>query len=177
MGARGPSRLVARLSLAGSTAALLLITGCTAGAPEPPPPTAEPVDALTATIRCIEDRGFEAVADEYGGFTSPEMSPELSEQWRAVAEECKAETGWGIEDYDDEQLATLYELEVEQYECLLELGYLPDQPPSLQAYIDSWSSTTDPPYQPFGRVIMGLQPEEQELVLETCPPPRWTFSG
>lgn len=110
-------------------------------------------------------------------FSGPEMSAELSEQWRAAAEECAAETGWGIEEYNEKQLAELYALEVDQYQCLVELGYEPDEPPSLQTYIDSWNSRTNPPYQPFASVIGALAPEEQEEVLNACPPPRWSFSG
>lgn len=154
----------------------MVLAGC-AAPPERPAPEAEPVDSLTATIRCMEDRGFEALADESGGFSSPEMGPELSAQWRAAAEECKAETGWGVEDYSDGQLAELYELEIKQYECLVDLGFSPDSPPSLQAYIDSWSGSTGPPYQPFASVIVGLKADEQQRLLEACPPPRWTFTG
>ena len=173
---RPANRVATLIGLGTLATSLLMIAGCTS-ATEPTVLEAEPVDALTATIRCMEDRGFEARADESGGFSSPEMGPELSRQWQAAAEACKAKTGWGIEDYSDQQLADLYELEVEQYECLLELGYTPDQPPSLQAYIDSWSGSSEAPYQPFARVIAGLKPDQQQLVLESCPPPRWTFSG
>lgn len=168
-----------RVTLPGAcmlAAAVFFTAGCAAQSNQEVAPDTR-IDLLTATIRCMEEQGFEAEADGSGGFSGPEMSAELSDQWRAVAEECAAKTGWGVEEYDDEQLAELYTLEVDQYECLIELGYAPSEPPSLQSYIDSWSSRTDSPYQPFGSVIVGLTPEEQATMLKECPPPRWSFTG
>lgn len=159
-----------------SVIVIAALTACTA-TPDSTGPEPAPVDALTATIRCMEERGFEATADAYGGFSSPEMGPEQSALWREAAEECKAETGWGVENYDDEQLAELYALEVEQFDCLVDLGYTPQEPPSLQSYIESWGGGSEPPYQPFASVIAGLKAEEQQRILEECPPPRWTFAG
>ncbi|MGY6498122.1 MAG: hypothetical protein ACXIUP_07825 [Microcella sp.] len=135
------------------------------------------LDLLAETIRCMEDLGFEAEVDPFGGFTGPETSPELVEQWHAAGQQCIEQSGWGVEDYDDEQLTELYALEVAQYECLLELGYSPEEPPSVQQYIDSWSSRTNSPYQPFGTVIAGRPQAEAQSILEACPPPRWSFLG
>lgn len=159
-------------------AALLsaLLAGCAAT----PAPVATPVtrtDLRVETVRCMEELGFEAEVDNFGGISSPEMSPELGEQWHAAADQCSEETGWGVEDYNDDQLAELYTLEVAQYECLLELGYSPEEPPSVQQYIDSWSSRTNSPYQPFGTVIAGRPQAEAQSILEACPPPRWSFLG
>lgn len=160
-------------------AALLsaLLAGCAAEATPPPTPMTR-LDLLTDTIRCMEDLGFEAVADPFGGYTGPKsQSPEMAEQWIDASQTCMEQTGWGVEDYNDDQLAELYTLEVAQYECLLELGYSPEEPPSVQQYIDSWSSRTNSPYQPFGTVIAGLPQAEAQSILEACPPPRWSFLG
>lgn len=135
-------------------------------------------DLLLETIRCMEDLGFEAEPDAYGGYSGPaSSSPEVAEQWIAASQTCMEQTGWGVEDYNDTQLADLYALEVEQYECLLDLGYSPEEPPSVQQYIDSWTSQTEAPYQPFGSVVTGLPDVEVRAVLEACPPPRWSFNG
>jgi hypothetical protein len=160
----------------GAAGLVALMVGCTAT----PAPVATPVtrtDLRAEAVRCIEELGFEAEVDNFGGISSPEMSPELGEQWQVAADQCREETGWDVEDYNDDQLAELYALEVAQYECLVNLGYSPEEPPSIQQYIDSWSSRTDPPYQPFGTVIAGLPPAEMESVLQACPPPRWSFLG
>jgi len=113
-----------------------------------------------------------------GGLNGPELPPGQSgEGWAEAANACREETGWGIENYDDEQLATLYELEVEHYECLVGEGFTPEPPPSVHAYIDSWSSRTDPPYQAFATVAQGMGQGAYMGMIKLCPPPRWTYTG
>lgn len=119
---------------------IVALSACTA-IPDSTGPEPAPVDALTATNRCMEERGFEATADAYGGFSSPEMGSEQSALWR------------------------------------VDLGYTPQEPPSLQSYIESWGGGSEPPYQPFASDIAGLKAEEQQRILEECPPSRWTFAG
>lgn len=160
---------------------LIVLAGCTLTGEESQGHTASvpaEVDPATATIRCMEERGYEASPDGMGGLNGPELPPGQSRDgWAEAVNACREETGWGIENYDDEQLATLYELEVEHYECLVAEGFTPEPPPSVQAYIDSWSSRTESPYQAFATVAQGMGQGAYMGMIKLCPPPRWTYTG
>ncbi len=75
-------------------------------------------------------------------------------------------------EYSASQLNELYNLEVENYQCLVDAGYSPDEPPSRQQFIDTWGTIDS--YQ----AIMGVaetEPDRGFAATQACPPPRWSF--
>lgn len=127
-------------------------------------------DGMQATKECMEQAGFEVDYSGGGGLKGPEMPPEQVQLWLEANQRCMEESGL-LDPYTESQLNELYDLEVENYECLLAAGYTPTAPPSRQQFIDAWETSQYSAIAGVAEAGGSALPQ----ATAACPPPRWTF--
>ena len=168
-------RAVTAMVLALSVTATL--SACTSK-PEPSSTTGS-ADSLAESpitdnmVRCLADEGWEVQRSIYGGFEGPQSLPAAqATSYQAAVDTCAAKTGWATElsDFTDSQRRELYAQEVVERECLEKLGYPGEEPPSEEAYVDSFASANQ--YYAF-LAIAELPQDQFESAIQVCPPPTW----
>lgn len=113
---------------------------------------------------------------------SPRRSAAAKEQFKlllAAESQCADEAGFYSGPIPDAELPRLYALELEEIECLQGLGYETPEPPSLQTYIDNYSSGT--PWEAAFELYFSLPSTEQtedalNRINTECPPPASRFT-
>lgn len=119
-----------------------------------------------AQAECMGEKGFPATFHEDGARTFSGSGALAREELLALLDECSTIVGGEPETQPvtDLEKAKLYDLEMEAYECLLELGYEPDPPPTREHYVESFDM--GPPWFSHSN--------SDQLVLPTdvCPPPK-----
>jgi hypothetical protein len=104
---------------------------------------------------------------QFSGTISFGSVPEAQQAlFNSAQEKCVSETGWGdLAGLGADKRRKLYEQEVSEYECLMELGLTPPAPPTEQTYVDTFN-TAD---QYYAGATLGLTEEQ----VQECPPPTW----
>lgn len=102
------------------------------------------------------------------------MPLEQSEIWLDAWSECEREAGYSEAGYTEEQLRTLYPLEVKNHECLLANGFPSDPPPSEQAYVDAWLAA-DPAMIPYQSIAAAAEAGQMIGAAARCRPPMWSL--
>lgn len=175
----GLARLVA------VAACVIVLTGCTRSETKDAvtdPPTAEVDNPWTQVVTCLEDAGYPGFVANSDGITAPPGSSDDEEQFKlllAAESQCADEAGFYSGPIPDDELPRLYALELEEIECLHGLGYETPEPPSLQTFIDDYSSGT--PWEAAFELYFSLPLSEQtedalNRINTECPPPASRFT-
>lgn len=183
-------RRTARTSgmLAGAAVlSLLVLTGCGSAASE----SAKDYKAMSGTlpleqaqqvVACVKDKGFTVHADTQGGvgFQGGKDVPEdQSDLALAAIEDCRNELGQGENDQvpaTAEQLAKLYQLNLETKTCLEGKGFTIVEPPSEQTFVETFHNPgpDTPPWSPWGLETLKQMPPTQDAtdaIRTACPDP------
>lgn len=172
MGARGA--LVA-------VCAACLMTACTSTMAEPPdgaePPAdrtydGTPVEWVNEFADCMRKSGFAVTVDESVPTFLPadDLPDDQIGAWDEAFDKCREDLGPPpVEPLDPEQLPKLYEATLAAKVCLEDLGFAISEPPSLQAWIESYDSPSGP-WLPH-RDLPQLPEEEWLRVNSACPQP------
>jgi hypothetical protein len=169
--------LVALLSVA-------VLAGC---APDASTGAGERPDSFTDNpwddvVTCLEEAGYPGFIADSGGITAPPGSSDDEEQFKlllAAEAQCADEAGFYSGPIPDDELPRLYALELEEIECLQGLGYETPEPPSLQTYIDDYSSGTpwEAAFELYFSLPLSDQTEDALNHINTvCPPPASRFT-
>lgn len=155
----------------------MLVGACGSSQKTPAPTTiAVPQTARTPLDQCLIDAGFRPVK------TRPPDSP-LNDQnrvleWeRTVPGDVKPETAFALmkecndrfvpeRESTEAEIRTTYATWVDEYQCLVGMGYHPNQPPSAETFIDTWNTG---PWMPIDGVPMETMAEARyREVKERC---------
>lgn len=101
------------------------------------------VDEIRRMAGCLAERGIATTLEADGAGFSAEPGALDQEQFRAVIEECKNLTGAGSTppaQLTPDEIRAVYDRWIETAECLRSQGYEPDEPTSVQAFVDAWST-------------------------------------
>ncbi len=165
----------ARLVIVGGLSMTMLLGACAA---PPKPEISVPVDeSLPASpitdrlVTCMADEGWTVTRSLEGGVMGPSNISEAQlEKYNEASEKCGKESGWSDawQSLTDAQLRQLYDQEVDEQRCLADLGYVGEEPPSEQTYLDTFMTPNQ--YYAF-TVIDDLHRSDWEAAVRECPPP------
>lgn len=160
------------------TALAFCLSGCQSrvsvidsAAVSPQPKAAEKLAA------CMTEKGWDVVAG-FDNSVSPRdvargIPTDQALQYQSDMTDCSNDLGYSEAHTPTEaQLTNLYNSEITERECLLELGYQLPELPSFETYRDSYgtSSAWD---------VVALMPvldqDTYKAVYSKCPPPLWYF--
>ena len=165
-------------------AALVAVSGCGAPPDSAELPSADstglevPFSPVTDRfVRCLEDEGWDAQASWGGGIEVPGTPLAQQSQVNEAMERCGWSSGWSTwynwPAWSEDQIRELYRQEVAEHECLIGIGADSPEPPSVQAFIDTFATGE----QYYAMMPAILNPEASGHSLEslqsTCPPPTW----
>jgi hypothetical protein len=154
----------------GLLASGLLTLACTGGpdgTPQRPSPSAGisvPTGRLPPDIACLVERGFRVVeieppqseGDDPGYILTTDLPPAEA---RLISEECATLAPQGPEK-TDEELRAIHERWLDERTCLVDLGYRPDPPPSVETFIAQWRSPSGP-WMPIDGIDVGAWTDDQ----------------
>ncbi len=163
-------------------AAALLLAGCTGGdghepgvgSPDAGSPVAEGGEssAVSATVECLRDRGWEIVVDDEG-WAAPGVAETQFDAYVAEVEECTRlnETIEPLEDISQERWEKRYAAVVESAQCLRGQGYDIPETPGFQAWKDSFFvDGGEHQWVPWGFVpVPSMSGSEFRALEEICP--------
>lgn len=162
------------------------LVGC-AAQPGPQEPTSSPIaqsetpgeypvfdgswdEWAQAYLTCLRDEGWNAELgdpDEGISFSFGVVDESQTGALLASQERCNQRVGRIPEPtLDDAALTRVYEALVDQHDCLAEAGFTPEEPPSLEVYIDRQKqgiATWDP--------MLGVGENDYDAALDACPRP------
>lgn len=130
----------------------------------------DPVEYVSTLVRCLETGGA-AVELENPVTFSAEPGPGMSvEAMQALMSDCREEAGPPPErDLSPETARAVFAQWLDVYECLTELGYQPDTPPSEEVFVDQFASR-DGGWHPYNGLEAQLESMSEQLqVEEECP--------
>lgn len=136
-------------------------------------------ESAQKVVDCLTDAGFPGYTATWdGGVVSPEITPEQADLHREARTKCANEVGGPLASHppmDVAQLTKLYNLEVQAYGCLTDLGYSLSSPPSLQKYLDDQG--TAEVWGAWKQMTSQLTGESDfRKASRKCPDPMW-FAG
>lgn len=134
----------------------LLVVGACAPTPSPTQQASSstpsdgisvPTGQLDPVTQCAVDHGFRVVKVKspqfQGGTPSYVLESDYStEEGMAILTECRKLAPYQAK--TDEELRVIYDRWVGERECLIELGYRPDQPPSFEKFVADWRTPHGP---------------------------------
>lgn len=146
---------------------LLSFAGCNQPAKVSPTPTAPaaisiPSSDLPADIRCLVENGYRVVGvlepATPGGPPGYRLVSDLPrDQQDAVHAKCDKLASPAPE-LTDAEIRVVYDRWVDEYECLVGLGYRPAQPPSFETFLGQWKTG---PWDPLQGVDTGSWTDSQ----------------
>jgi hypothetical protein len=159
---------------------VLLLAGCADAEVSPQKPTRVPLSispAGDAIYYCLKDKGWDVTIDWDGGVgASSETIPDAQKQlYLNDATEC----GQLVDDLQvnltDAEKSTIYQAELRERDCLADLGYSVDEAPSLQTYLDTYSTEM---WTAFGNssavtAAQGMSRKDFKKLSLACPQPQW----
>lgn len=111
------------------------------------------------------DLGYVVEPLSSGGF---EYTDPLNRPWNSMMDDisaCEDKQGPHPEKTEDE-IRVVFDEYLDDYECLVELGYSPTRPPSFDTFLATW---TTGPWMPIDGTNWNLWPYTEYLrVQETC---------
>jgi hypothetical protein len=154
------------------TLVVTLLAGCSSVDPIRP---TQPVRGSLAEkdLACIKKAGFDAEQQWDGSLAGVgSMSSEQAEKWVAAANVCGTKTHFFDPKLSASQVNALYIQEVEERDCLLDIGLNSPLPPSEADYATTWNTADQYyAYQSAGGFELGVQ--KAKSVVRKCPPPTW----
>lgn len=124
-------------------------------------------------VECLAGYGFQAEVMRDGGVQYAPVAQEQSLAQREAIFRCYVR--YPVDPRftappNAAQLAAIYDyLTGDLTECLRDLGFQPDPPPSREAFIDSMADPDAEPWHPYSTFVESLSIEEWWTVNEACP--------
>lgn len=153
---------------------LILVPAC--GAPTPTTPgSSEPAATWTAeeyvaaVVRCLREAGWEVQIDGSGDSFS---APSLTDAQRPAFIDAKAACDETVglppppESLSESQIRQRYQFLLDARTCLIGLGYAISEPPSEDAFVESWSTG---PWSPHNEIVDIVSQQEWDEVNTECP--------
>lgn len=141
-----------------------------------PPPVAD--SSLPASpvadrlVECMTEDGWEVSRSWSGGIDSVSIPQEQLSAYNRSLEACSASSGWsGLAEISQEQKRELYDQEVANHRCLVDLGVESADPPTLETYMATYQTAEQ--YYSFLPGFDALGQAEMERAVAACPPPTW----
>ena len=119
-----------------------------------------------AMLACMKSAGWEGKMERGGGMNFGSIPSEQMSQYERQSAICTEKTGWGnLAVLTSDQRRTMFDLEVEEYQCLKDLGLSPAEPPTEQTYMDTFDSGDQ--YYAIRDITLTVEQ------MNECPPPTW----
>ncbi|MGR0318685.1 hypothetical protein [Agromyces sp. ZXT2-3] len=130
-------------------------------------------------VACVEAEGWDVTVLGNQTFTIEGVSPEQQPLADNAYRTCSEETGWSRSSaIDRDALAKLYGYELKTLDCLESLGWTVSEPPSLEVYVErfstsnSWSAYSEIRDQMTESEVQGNEEVPSwDVVNATCPQP------
>ena len=132
----------------------------------------DPVEYTERVVRCIRTGGAEV--DSLSNITFVAVAgPGMTEEaMAALVAGCWEEAGPAPEITPDPDRARRdYAAHLEIYDCLIDLGYQPESPPSEEMFVEQYGSSHEVGWQPYIRLSEQFGSIGEQLEAEEkCPP-------
>jgi hypothetical protein len=158
----------AGLRLGASIIGSLLAVACGQGAPSsqepsPSPGISIPAEQLPPDIRCLVEHGATIVEVKPPLISGDPPRYELTldlppSEARRISVECQKLASPHPERTEAE-IRAIYERWVNEYRCLLDLGYQPDPPPSVETFVAQWRGSG--PWTPIDGIDVGAWSDDE----------------
>lgn len=126
--------------------------------------TFDPEIYAIAMVGCLREAGWDAVVNESGdGFSVQSVTPDQHSALESARIACDERVGPAPppRQLSDGEIRERYQFLLRVRECLIGAGFDVSEPPSEDAFVDSWAAG---PWSPFSEIEMGL-----ERALDECP--------
>lgn len=126
--------------------------------------TFDPETYAIAMVGCLREAGWDAVVNESGdGFSVQSLTPDQHSALESARIACDERVGPAPppRQLSDGEIRERYQFLLRVRECLIGAGFDVSEPPSEDAFVDSWAAG---PWSPFSEIEMGL-----ERALDECP--------
>jgi hypothetical protein len=129
--------------------------------------------------RCLVDRGWAVSITWDGGIeASSDTVPDAQvSQYEADNRECMALIDDRIMNMQPDQIEGVYSKEIATLDCLSQLGYEGDPPPSKQQYIDSFHGERWSAYGAVNIPFAELSEDDWKSLNMACPQPAWSLGA
>lgn len=120
----------------------------------------------------MADAGWQVTRSWQGGIESGEIPQEQAEAYNEVLAVCSESSGWSrLGDVTGGQKRELYEQELANHQCLIDLGIESAEPPTIETYLATYQTVEQ--YYSFLPGFDSLDPESMQEAVAQCPPPTW----
>lgn len=164
----------------GAAVGCVLLAACSPSIPSPTPAPANG-ESLSPTVnqvyKCLLDKGWKPILHRDGGIEmNSDLLPDAQlDLYDADSKECWAVIRDRIAQMQPDEIAGVYELELETRACLIEFGLEVDEPPSEQSYIDTFHGQRWTAYGASNVQSVSADDEKWLEVNESCPQPSWSL--
>lgn len=153
---------------------IVILAGCRAPDSSPatsPTPAASAMGDtwIAAMAGCLRDAGWDVAVGPAGdSYHANNLSGEQRPAYIEAEAACEAEVGPPpeVEPLSQAEIREHYRFLLDARECLIGLGYSISEPPSEDAFVESW---TTGPWSPFNDVVEVVTTEEWERINDACP--------
>lgn len=156
---------------------LAVVGGCS----QPPataPTTTSPSSArLELVAQCMRDAGWD-VEVTWDGSVKGNYPADQRDRWWATMNDCQdqAKAQYPEPVADEPGMTAAYEAEIENRDCLVKAGYDIPDPPSLQQYMDTFTTSRWTAYAALDAFpeLFAHGGAKYRQLLERCWPPTWS---
>lgn len=131
--------------------------------------TGPPDEYFHRQADCLRAAGWDAQVNAAGdGLSVASLPQEQRPAFMQALTECKERIGLPppAEPLGDSEIRATYRYWLEMRECLMDLGYTISEPPSQDAFVESWSTG---PWSPYNDVVDQASEGDWEELNRKCP--------
>lgn len=122
-------------------------------------------------VECLRDAGYPAEVDGTEAYV-PAISGEARLALAVVADRCSDEVGsMPREPLTPEYLTEHYYDQVATKECLEAEGYVIADPPTVEVFVETYTTSSEPWVAYTSVAVLDLSPAEWDRLNEVCPQP------
>lgn len=117
---------------------------------------------------CLREAGWDVVVDPAGGMRLDSLTVEQRPAFQAAKAACQQDIGLPPppRPLSESEIRDRYQYLLQARQCLMELGYTISEPPSVDAFIESWATG---PWSPYSDVVDVANREQLAEANEKCP--------
>lgn len=124
---------------------------------------------MTNMVGCLRQAGWAVnMAPAGDSYEVPSLSGDQRPAFMEAQATCQEQVGPAPvpAELSEAEIREHYQFLVDARRCLMDLGYSISEPPSADAFVESWSTG---PWSPFNEVVDIVGPEEWGRINEECP--------
>lgn len=135
--------------------------------------------AANVVYQCLVDKGWDVTISWDGGIeaNSNDIPDAQSDTYDQASTECWAVVEDRVAAYTPERIAEVYAMELATRECLIEQGLSVDEPPSEQAYIDTFHGERWMAYMASDIDTVATDESRYKEIATACPQPSWSLGA